>query len=151
MDWTKFDNAFDLDGFREEIKEAATNTGNTREYREVTPGKYECSVEKIELRESKKGDPMVTIWFSILNGEFQNSKLFVNQLVNEGWKINQVNELLRSFESGVDIKFESFSQYSEMLTDVFEAVNGKLEFLIDYSQSKTGFPRYSVEEVYEVQ
>lgn len=145
--WAKFDKAIDVAGLQADVKEAAEN-GGTGEFKEVPHGTYEVKVEKMELKASKKGDPMVVIWFSILDGEYKNSKLFMNQVINQGFQIHIVNELLRSMDTGLQIQFENFEQYGNLLLDIHEAVDGKLEFALEYGEKK-GFSTFKIKEVYE--
>ena len=60
--WDEFDKAYDLDGLNKDLKDNENNSGN---YREVPHGTYEVAVNKMELAKSKKGKPMVSIWFKI--------------------------------------------------------------------------------------
>ena len=131
MDFTKFDKSVDIEGLEKDIKEAAENGGN---YKEVPAGTYEVKVEKMELTmsntdangnardKSKPQNPMVSIWFKILNGEYKNSLIFYNKVVygtsNDGFMIHSNNELLRSLDSGLDVEFESYSQYAQLLLDI---------------------------------
>jgi len=146
--WSKFDKAIDVTGLRKDVKEAAEN-GGTGEFKEVPHGTYEVKVEKMELKASKKGDPMVVIWFSILEGEYKNYKLFMNQVITQGFQIHIVNELLRAMDSGIDIEFQNFEQYGNLLLDIHEAIDGKLEFALEYGEKK-GFNTFKIKEVYEV-
>lgn len=147
IDFSKFDKAVDLDGLKKDVEGAKENTGN---YKEVPHGTYEVSVNKMELTESKKGDPMVSIWFKILNGEYKGSLIFFNQVITQGFQIHIVNELLRSMETEMAIDFESYSQYGQLLMDVHEAVDGQLEFAIEYGENK-GFNTFKITEVFEVE
>ena len=94
--YEKWNNNTDLAGLRDDIKEAKENGGN-REYEKVPHGNYEVKVDKMELKPTKKGDPMVSIWFTILEGKYKNSKLFMNQVVTQGFQLNIVNNFLRIF------------------------------------------------------
>lgn len=143
----EFDEMYDVEGLAEEVKEAAENgSGN---YVEVPHGKYEVSVDKMELTKSKKGEPMVTIWFKVLAGDHKGNLIFFNQVVKQGFHFHKVNELLRGMDTGLDIKFESYKQYGTMLMDVFEAVNGHLEFALDYAEGKKGFSTYTITDVFD--
>lgn len=149
VDFSKFDKAVDLDGLKEDVNKAKENGGGTRE--EVPAGNYEVKVDKIELVESKKGDPMVSIWFRILAGDFEKSVLFFNQVITQGFQIHIVNELLRSMDTGVDVEFESYSQYGQLLMDIAEAVDGKLEYGLKYGENKQGFKTFEITDVFEVE
>lgn len=148
MDFSKFDNAMDLDGLKHDVEEAQSNGGG--DFKEVPHGRYEVSVNKLELTESKKGDPMVSIWFKILTGEYKGSLIFYNQVITQGFQIHLNNELLRSMDSGIDIEFESYSQYAQLLMDVHEAIDGNLEFGLDYGEKK-GFNTFKITDVFEVE
>lgn len=147
--WDKFDESVDTEGLAQDVKEAAENgSGN---YKEVPHGTYEVSVEKMELVESKKGDPMVSVWFKVVSdGEYKGSLIFFNQVVTQGFQIHIVDELLRSMDTDVDIEFVTYNQYGNMLMDVFEAINGNLEFALEYGEGKKGFNTYKITEVFEL-
>lgn len=149
INFEKFDKAANLDGLKEDIEKAKENGGGTRE--EVPAGNYEVKVEKMELTESKKGDPMVSIWFRIINGQFEKSMLFFNQVVNKGFQIHIVNELLKSLESEIAVEFESYSKYGQMLMDIHEAIDGKLEYGLKYGENKQGFKTFEITDVFEVE
>lgn len=96
---------------------------------------------------------MVSIWFKIVSeGEYNGSLIFFNQVITQGFQIHIVNELLRSMDSSIAgvIEFESYSQYGQLLMDVHEAIDGKLEFALEYGQTKKGFPTYEITEVFDV-
>lgn len=145
MDFSKFDKQFDLDGLKKDIEDSANN-----EFKEVPLGTYEVAIDKLELSESKNHDPMVKVWFKILAGEYKNSLIFMNQVITRGFQIHIMNEFLRSLETDIDITFESYSQYNELLMDIFEAVDDKLEFALKYGENK-GFNTFEIVEVFDVE
>lgn len=147
--WDKFDEAIDTKGLAEDVKEAAEN--GTGSFKEVPHGNYEVEVNKMELSKSKKGDPMVTIWFKIVSGEYKGSLIFFNQVITQGFQIHIANELLRSMDTDVEVKFETYKQYGEMIMDIAEAVDGNLEFALKYGKGKKDFSTYEITEVFEVE
>jgi len=147
----KWNKQIDGEALKQDVKEAAENGGS---YEEVPFGTYEVKVEKIELKEcgseKHKGEPMIAIWFKILNGQYKNSMIFMNQLLTQGFQIHIVNELLRSMDTGIDVEFDgNYEHYNNTILDVFEAT-GNLEFVLKYSESKKGYPVFKIEEVFEV-
>lgn len=147
--WDEFDNNFDTKALQKEIETAAENDSD---YREVPEGKYEVAVEKIELVKSKtKGEPMVSIWFRVVgeNDPYKGCMLFMNQVITQGFQIHIVNEFLRSMETNLDIQFYTYAQYGNLLMDVAEAVDGTLEFALDYSKNDKGYNVYKITEVFE--
>lgn len=146
MNWEEFDKKVDLDGLKEDIENSADGGG----YKEVPHGTYEVAIEKLELTESKKHDPMVSIWFEIVgDGEYKNSRLFMNQVITKGFQIHIMNEFLRSLETDVEIEFESYKQYDELLMDVFEAVSDHFEYAVKYGENK-GFNTFEITDVFEL-
>lgn len=145
MDFSKWDKQVDLEGLKHDIEDSANN-----DFKEVPHGTYEVAITKLELGESKKGDPMVKVWFKILAGEYKNSLIFMNQVITQGFQIHIVDEFLKSLDTDVDIAFESYSQYNELLMDIFEAVDDKLEFALKYGENK-GFNTFEITDVFEVE
>lgn len=147
--WDKFDEAIDTEGLQNDVKEAAEN--GTGSFKEVPHGEYEVEVNKMELIASKKGDPMVTIWFKVVSGEYKSSLIFFNQVITQGFQIHIVNELLRAMDTGLDIQFKTYKQYGNLLMDVMEEIDGQLEFALKYSKGKKDFSTYEITDVFEVE
>jgi len=146
--WEKFDKVIDVEGLQKDVREAAKNGTN---FREVPHGEYEVKIEKLELIESKAGDPMVTVWFRVLAGDYKGSMIFMNQVITKGFQIHIMNEFLRSLDSGYDVEFRSYSQYGQLLMDIHEAIDGRLEYGLKYGEGKKGFSTYEITDVYEVE
>lgn len=146
--WDKFDSAIDTSGLAKDVAEAAENGGT---YKEVPVGEYEVSIDKLELGESKNHDPMVSVWFKVLEGDFKGSRIFMNQVITQGFQIHIVNEFLRSLGTDLPIEFATYRQYGNLLMDVFEAVNGNFEYALDYGEGKNGFHTYKIQEIFELE
>lgn len=147
----KWDAMIDTKGLQKDIAEVAEN--GFGDFKEVPVGKYEVKVEKLELTETKESHkPMVSAWFKVLVGDYENSLIFMNQVITEGFQIHIVNEFLRSLMSGMQeplaVEFQSYSQYNNLLMDVFEEVDGNFEYALDYGQNRKGFNTYKIEEVF---
>lgn len=151
--FAKWDKSMDTEGLAKDTKEAEAN-GGSGEYAEIPVGTYEVKVEKMELKECQSeknaGKPMFFCQFRILNGDHENQCLFRNNLIDEGWKIGQINTFLRSLDSGVDVEFVNYGQYNNLIMDIMEAIDGKLEFLLSYTKNKKGYDVFEIKEVYEV-
>lgn len=146
--WDKFDKAIDTKGLQEDIKEAAKNGAN---FREVPHGEYEVKIEKLELVESKAGDPMVTVWFKVLTGDYKGSMIFMNQVITKGFQIHIMNEFLRSLDSGIEVEFKTYKQYGQLLMDIHEAIDGQFEYGLKYGEGKKGFNTYEIVDVYDIE
>ena len=142
----KWNSNVDLAGLQKDIKDAQDNN---REYEEVPHGEYEVKLDKLELKATKKGDPMVSAWFTILEGKYKKSKLFLNQVITQGFQIHIVNELLKSMKTDLAIDFVDYKQYAELLLDVAEECDtNNLEFAIKYEDNK-GYDKFTITEVFE--
>lgn len=157
FDWGKFDKQVDLEELAEDVKEVEENGGG--DYPEIPDGQYEVAVEKMELTESSKGDPMVSIWFEILEGEFEGQRIFYNRVIQPqndkafGFQVHQNNEMLRGIWDCEkdDVKFTSFADYADLILDIHEEIDGEFEYLLDKGTNKGGFDTFEIVEVYEVE
>lgn len=148
VDFAKFDKSMNLEGLKQDIEEAKNNSGG--EFKEVPYDKYEIAINKLTLTTSKKGDPMFSCWMKIVEGEYKDSMIFMNQVITKGFQIHIVNEFLRSLNSGIDVDFTSYKEYADLIFDIAEAIDGNKEYLVDYSERK-GFSVFKIEEVYDVE
>ena len=142
----KWNSNVDLAGLQKDIKDAQDNN---KEYDEVPHGEYEVNLDKLELKATKKGDPMVSAWFTILQGKYKKSKLFMNQVVTQGFQIHIVNTFLKSMGTDLNIEFIDYKQYAELLLDVAEECDtNNLEFVVKYEDNK-GYDKFTITEVFE--
>ena len=148
IDFSKYDKMVDLEGLQADVKEAMENGGD---FKEVPHDTYEVQVEKLELGMSKSDKPMIKIWYKILDGDYKNSKIFHNQLVDTGQKIHIAKQLLDSFSEGDrPIEFETYQQYAEDIEELKEYIDdNKLEYSLEYGKNKNGYDTYKILEVFE--
>lgn len=150
--WDKFDKEIDTEGLAKDVEEAAANGGSN--FKEVPHDTYEVEINKLELTTSKKGDPMLSCWMKILDGEYKGSLIFMNQVVTQGFQIHIANEFLRSLVSEVedaekpDVIFKTYNQYNGMVMDVMELIDGNFEYLLDYGENSNGYNTFEIKEVY---
>lgn len=141
--WEKFDKEIDKD-IQKQIEEAENS-----EYAEVPLGDYEVKVDNMELKISKSGNPMVSIWFRIVAGDYNNNLLFMNQVINMPFQIGIANKILRALNPNKNIEFETYSQYANLIMDIYEEIDGKFEYAIKYGEKK-GFSTFEVLDIFEV-
>lgn len=157
FDWDKFDKDVDLNALADDVKEVEENGGGG--FEEIPDGEYEVAVEKLELTQSKKGDPMLTIWFKIVTGDLEGQRIFYNKVMQPqndrafGLQVHQNNEMLRKLWDcdKDDVKFISFKEYADMVLDIHEDIDGKLEYLLEKGTNKDGYDTYDILEVFEVE
>ena len=141
--WEKFDKEIDKD-IQKKIEEAKNS-----EYAEVPYGDYEVKVDNMELKISKNGNPMVSIWFRIVAGDYNNNLLFMNQVINQPFQIGLANKILRALDPNKNIEFETYSQYANLIMDIYEEIDGKFEYALKYGEKK-GFSTFEVLDIFEV-
>lgn len=146
-------NSEELAASQKEIKDNASST----DYPEIPAGKYEVKVDSIEAKNSKNGNPMVSIQFRILAGKFEKSCIFYNGVFHEDWMRHRVAKMLSDLIADGDntamvnlILKGSLSEVNNFCMDVAEDISGKkLEYLLDYGVDKKGYQTYKIAEVYE--
>lgn len=141
--WEKFDREMDKD-IQKKIEEAENS-----EYVEVPLGEYEVKVDNMELKISKNGNPMLSIWFRIVAGDYNNNLIFMNQVINQPFQIGLANKILRALEPNKEIEFKSYSQYANLIMDIFEEIDGKFEYALKYGEKK-GFSTFEILDIFEV-
>ena len=146
-------NAEELAASQQEINANAKGGGN---YKEVPLGKYEVKVEKLECKMSKSNNPMVSVWFKILEGDYKDSMIFYNGVFYEDWMRHRVVKFLSALlddsdhegEINLILKSNDVDTINNFCMDIHEAIDGTFEYLLDYGTQK-GYNTYIIEEVYE--
>lgn len=148
MDYKRFDSMVDLSDMR-------TADGNVerQEYEDLPDDIYEVEVEKMELKESKKGDPMFSVMFRILEGDYKGRCLFMNQVVKEKFAVNIVLHFLKATDTveAKDLVFESFKQFDNLICNCYESMKASgLEYAVQQTTTVRGDNKYHSYEIKEV-
>ena len=147
----KWNKTIDIEGLRKDVESASNNTGGN--YVEVPANDtYEVKLVKAEVRPTKNGgDPMATLQFKVQAGDYKGNSIFMNQVITQGFQIDILDDFLKSLDTGVDVEFIDYAQYNDMLMDVVEACDGKLEFALDYDVNNKGYNTYKITDIFEVE
>lgn len=153
IDYDKIDKTVDLKGLQKDVEEAKQNGGG--DFPTIPAGKYEVKLETLEIKGTKsepKDRPMLAASFKILAGEYKNQRLFMNRVLygtkNDKNMIASAMGFLDKLDSGVPISFTSYKQFSQLVLDVAEAIDGNLEYAVDYDDSR--FNSITIDEVFAV-
>lgn len=145
-------------GIVEEVAEYEANPDNKKggDYEEVPHGKYVVAIEQMEVKKTKTSNkPMLSIWFKILEGDFENNIIFYNQVIVEDFQISiakdMLKELVAKCDKAPEIKFEGYAKFNKLVMDVFELLADDYEYLLEYKAGKKGFSKYYIKEVYELE
>lgn len=149
--FAKFNEKVNKEQLAKDIAEAKENKGGA----DVPVGIYEVEVEKIECKETKKGDPMISIWFNILDGNYKGCKLFHNLVIQPtsqyfGFQMHKAIEFIESLGTELELKDNTdLGALEEWVNDVFEYIqdNG-LEYDLEFSKDKKDFAVYTIKEIF---
>ena len=144
--FAQFDKAYDLEGLKADIEKASEPKG---EFQKVPYGDYEIKVQKLELTTSKSNKPMIRGEFKIVSEDNNGKLIYMFQVVDEAFKIHIANEFLRSLNTNLDITFESYAEYFNLITNVFKETS-KYEYGLEYTANKAGYDQFKITDVFEV-
>lgn len=149
MDFSKFDEQINAEALKKDIQTAAENNS---QFDETPKGTYTTKVEKLEIGTTKDGRPMLKAMFRITEGDQKKRCLFVNRVIygtkNDASMIASAIGFLKSLDSGLDIVFESYSQFADLVLDVFEEIESTLEYEVNYDPD--AFQTVSINDIFEV-
>lgn len=144
MNYAKFNQVFDVEGLKQDLSKAAENNFEKTPY-----GEYVVHISKLELVENSKGNPMLTVWFEILEGNLQKRLIFMNQTITAGFQLHLCNEFLRSLDSGLEVVFDDFEQYGKLIEQIYhKTMELGLEYALEYSEKK-GYDTFKIKEVFD--
>jgi hypothetical protein len=87
---------------------------------------------------------MAKVWFEVLSGEFKGQKIFMNQMLTSGFGFVKMNEFLDSLETGIPVVFENFNQYNDLFKQIFNEIDGRAEYHLDYGENKKKYATYTI-------
>ena len=156
VDFSAFDAKMDPN-LQEDVK-------NAKEYEDVPDGDYIVSVDKMEVKTTKAGDKlMFAVQMSIKensDGSKSNQKgrkIFFNRVIsgnrvseswNDGKAIKSVITWLDKLGTDLVPEFVNYSDFAELVLDIFQEIQGKVELDVTYKASD--FNPVSINEVYDI-
>lgn len=148
--WADFDNKMDKN-FVNDVKNIETSSGV---FEELPLGTYEVAISSMELKESKKGYPMVTTVFKVVEGRYTNRLIFKNSVVymgdeNDKLRMNSELNFLKSLDTTKSVSFEGFVKFEKLIEEIFDEIEtDKIEYLLRISE-RNGFRIYTIEDIFE--
>lgn len=149
MDFSKFDKAINTNELNKQIEDAKNNPQGSA--KDLPAGEYTVKIEKMELGATKDGRPMFKVMCRILEGEFKKYCMFMNRVVygtkNDGNMINSVIGWLEKLEPSVDVNFKNYTQFSDLILDIYEEISGAVELEVKYDPDE--FNSITIKDVYD--
>lgn len=147
-----FDKKVDLEGMKKDVQEAEKNGANG-DYPEIPKGKYEVKFDNIEVKPTKDGRPMLSVQARILEGDFKKKCLFMNRVIygtkNDANMIASAVGWLKKLGTDLEIEFEGYTHFADLVLDVAEEVDGNFEYMVEYDPE--AFNTITIKEVFEVE
>ena len=104
----------------------------------------------MELKVTKKGDPMVSVWFKIVAGNYTGKMLFYNQVIKLPFQLKILINFLNSLKTGINVTFGTYEELENLLDDFMNEINGRLEFSLDYRENNKGYETYTIKETFNI-
>ena len=150
MDFSRFDATINEAELSKQLEEAKNNAPQTD--KQVPAGNYTVKIEKMEVAATKDGRPMFKVQCRILEGEFKKWCIFLNRVLygtkNDATMISSAIGWLQKLEPSVAVEFKNYSQFSDLVLDIFEEVADAVELDVEYDPE--AFNSISVKEVFDV-
>lgn len=146
VDFSKLDAELDERALQKSIKAAKENSGN------IPKGNYTVGIDKMEIRATKDGRPMFFVQCRVKEGEYKKHCVFMNRVIN-GTKndvnmISSVLTFLEKFDSETTPEFKNYSDFVDVVADIFEEIQGHVECDIAYDPD--AFNSISIKEVFDI-
>ena len=140
----------DFEQYKSDIAEIQQQEKPKREYKDPVDGEYTCDIVSLELGTNKAGDKlMLKGSFKITDGEFMNSRLWVNKVLsgtrNDSFAVKSAIDFLNSL--GVEFTGD-FDDLSTQIDIVFADIKN-CTFTVVQKTSESGFKNLYVNDVFE--
>lgn len=151
IDFSKFDATINEEELAKQLEDAKNNPQQTD--KEVPADNYTVKIEKMEIGATKDGRPMFKVQCRILDGEFKKWCLFMNRVIygtkNDANMIQSVIGWLEKLEPETLVEFKNYSQFADLVLDIFEEVADAVE--LDVAYDPDAFNSISIEEVFDAE
>ena len=151
IDYSKFEGKVDLAALQKDVQEAPETS-------DVPKGTYIVSIEKMEIKETKKGDKlMFSVQAKVKEGQHQGRYLFMNRVIlgnkntetwNDGRAIRGVLTWLEKLDTQTVPEFINYPDFEECVLDIYQEIRNKVELEVDYDAD--AFDPIKIKEVYDL-
>lgn len=118
-------------------------TDSVSDFEKLPDGEYNCILENVKARANDKGTNWISFDFSIIAGDFENRKIFVNYFFTEKTMERSIKGISKlAFEFGYELPIDAFTSY-ETLADTLNAMAG-LQAIVKQTTSKNDFTNFKV-------
>lgn len=144
----------DFEQYKSDIAEIQQQEKPKCEYKDPVDGKYTCDIVSLELSTNKAGDKlMLKGSFKITDGEFMNSRLWVNKVLtgtrNDSFAVKNAIDFLNSLGAVQEVEFTGdFDDLATQIDIVFADVKNCV-FEVVQKTTDSGFKNLYINDVFE--
>lgn len=144
----------DFDQYKSDIAEIQQQEKPKKEYKDPTDGEYTCDIVSLELGTNKAGDKlMLKGSFKITEGEFMNSRLWVNKCVsgtkNDAVAIKMALDFLNSLGAVQVAEYVGdFDDLQKQIEIIYADVKN-CTFIVKKHTNDNGFSNLYIQDVYD--
>lgn len=145
IDWSVYDSKINMD----ELRALSNKSSKKADFSKVPVGDYCVELSSLILTKSKSGSRMVTGRFNIVNGDFSGRCIYVYQVVQQRFQIDICNQFLRSLGSHIDVHFEGYDAYEELIKRIWLDVKDKNLYRLHYGRTPNGYDSFVILDVFD--
>ncbi len=144
----------DFEQYKSDIAEIQQQEKPKKEYKDPTDGTYTCDIVSLELGTNKAGDKlMLKGSFKITDGEFMNSRLWVNKCIrgtkNDAFSLKMALEFLNSLGAEQVAEYVGdFDDLQKQIEIIYADVRN-CTFIVKKHTNENGFSNLYIEDVYD--
>ncbi len=144
----------DMEQYKADIAEIQAQEKPKKEYKDPVDGTYNCDIVSLELGTNKAGDKlMLKGSFKITDGEFKNSRLWINKVLcgskNDSFAVKTAIDFLNSLGAVQEVEFTGdFDDLATQIEIVFADIKN-CTFEVVQKTSDSGFKNLYVNDVFE--
>lgn len=113
------------------------------DFEPLPDGDYTCLFEEATYRKNDKGTEWVSLKFTIIDGDYENRCIFVNQFFTDKTALRSVKTITKmAVEFGYDMPLENFSN-QETLIEALNQMAGN-NAIVHQKTSSNGFVNYKI-------
>lgn len=129
---------------------AHEETREKTEYKIIPDGTYIVEISNMCIGTTKTDKPALKVTFTITDGEFTNSKLFLTTVLTNTYTIHKSNEFLRSLQTGHEIVYNNLKQYTQDVEIMMTEIRGKYEYDLNHWTNAKGYKEFKIVGGYDV-
>lgn len=139
FDWSVYDGKVDIADLRN-----LANKTTKPEFKKVAYGEYCVEITNLILTKSNSGSDMLKGRFKIVNGDLEGEYINMYQSVKYRFQIDICNAFLRSLNSTVDIYFDGYDQYGDLIKSIWMDVKDSYVYRLHYDCTPNGYDSFKI-------